>query len=91
MKWPKTFQRKITTIHAMRWTGDNYSDLRAWGAPVTFMADDEDLWLWVAANNGQLRLAEGEWIAQDEHGFYPIKDDHGTPFNYEELRQDSHA
>jgi hypothetical protein len=84
MKWPILLQRKPTTIRAMRWTGDNYSDIRAWGAPVTFMGqaragfDDEyqdhDLWLWVAANGVQMRLEMGEWIALDEIGYYPIKD-----------------
>lgn len=82
MKWPILLQRKPTTIRAMRWTGDNYSDLRAWGAPVTFMGQakfgfdeskEHDLWLWVSANGCQIRLEMGEWIAQDEIGFYPIK------------------
>ena len=92
MKWPQTYQREPTFVQAMRWTGDNYSDLKAWGAPVTFMGDDGELWLWVAANKGQLKLELGEWIAKDHLGFYPIKDNgHGRPTNYQPAQQDQHA
>lgn len=75
MKWPILLQRKPTTIRAMRWTGDNYSDIRSWGAPVTFMGGEEgrdpesDLWLWIATISTQVRLEEGEWITQEESGF----------------------
>ena len=30
--------------------------------------------IWVAANNAWLALEEGEWVLQDELGFYPCKD-----------------
>ena len=100
MKWPETFERIPTIIQAMRWTGDNFSDLKAWGAPVTFMGErdgfdeshDADLWLWVEANKGQLRLELGEWIAKDHLGYYPVKDNgHGCPTNYQRMSQNQHA
>lgn len=95
MKWPVILVRKPTTIEAMRWTGDNFCELRSWGAPVTFMGDERDepnppLWLWVSANNAQLRLEEGEWIAKDEIGFYPIKNEM-IEKNYTPMQQDPHA
>lgn len=31
--------------------------------------------LWVAANQSWLPLVPGEWVIQDELGFYPCKDD----------------
>ena len=70
----------------MRWTGDNVNELRAWGAPVTFLGDQPDLWLWVEANKGQLRLERGEWILKDNLGFYPVKaGSDGFPANYQEV------
>lgn len=92
MKWPQWFQREPTFVQAMRWTGDNYNELKAWGAPVTFFNGGTDLWLWVEANQGQLRIEEGEWIAKDHLGYYPIKDNgHGRPTNYQPATQDQHA
>lgn len=95
MKWPETFERIPTTIQAMRWTGDNYNDLKSWGAPVTRINGDNDpdtIWLWVQANQGQLKLELGEWIARDHLGYYPVKDDgHGSPTNYRRIIQDRHA
>ena len=32
-------------------------------------------WLYVAANDAWLQIEDGEWVAKDDHGFYPIKDD----------------
>ena len=75
MKWPILLRRKPTTIRAMRWTGENYSDLKAWGAPVSFLGGGEKMWLWVEANRVQIPVDEGEWIAKDELGYYPIKDE----------------
>lgn len=43
--------------------------------------------LWVSANQTWLPIQIGEWIAQDEHGFYPIKDNGGKPFNYVEANK----
>jgi hypothetical protein len=69
----------------MKWTGDNYSDLRQWGAPVCYVQTPQpvfdefdspwknELHLWVEANKRQLPLKLGEWIAKDELGFYPIQ------------------
>lgn len=31
--------------------------------------------LWVAANTQWLPIADGEWVAKDKIGFYPIKDE----------------
>lgn len=84
MKWPILLRRKPTTIRAMRWTGDNYSDLKAWGASVYLDTTRGVLVLWVAANNASLDLEEGEWIAHDEIGYYPIKDEM-IKRNYDEV------
>ena len=29
----------------------------------------------MAANDAWLQIEDGEWVAKDDHGFYPIKDD----------------
>ena len=78
MKWPILLEKLPVRINAMRWTGDNYSDLKAWGAPVSFLGGGEKLWLWVQANTAQLPIDLGEWIAKDDLGFYPIKHDDNT-------------
>ncbi|AZS12640.1 hypothetical protein HWB99_gp104 [Mycobacterium phage DrLupo] len=82
MNSPKRYRRIPTEINAIQWTGDNQFDIEAFGANV--IVENGCLTLYVAANNAWLPLERGEWIAQDEHGFYPIKDDQGRPFNYQE-------
>jgi hypothetical protein len=72
-----TYISRPTEIEAIRWTGNNWDDVRAW-------CDDHVLpgglyemrvKLYVAANEAWVIIERGEWIAKDRHGFYPVKDD----------------
>lgn len=45
-------------------------------------ADFKEANLFVAANNSWLPIAEGEWVAKDQFGFYPIKNAGDRPVNY---------
>lgn len=69
----KTFQRKPTQIQAVQWTGQNRSEISEFGAQVRSTRTSA-LSLWVEANKAWLDLEQGEWIAKDQLGFYPIKD-----------------
>jgi hypothetical protein len=83
MKQPKTFQREPTIIEAIQWTGDNRQALDDFGCTVAHYGDV--LRLFVQANQAWLPLEVGEWIAHDEHGYYPIKDGGEAPCNYREV------
>ena len=47
-------------------SGEMFDDFRNKGASAA---------LWVDANSQWLPVQDGEWIAKDRHGFYPIKAD----------------
>jgi hypothetical protein len=85
----KVYRSVPTEIRAIQWTGNNeiaiarftidcpptqHSPMRGIG----FQCRSE-IWprakLWVNANQDWLTIDKGEWVAQDMHGFYPIKDD----------------
>lgn len=71
---PKVYQRLPTTIEAIRWTGSNFDEIKQWcGDHVKI--EDSVLKLFVKANIRWLPLVNGEWIAKDRIGFYPIQDD----------------
>lgn len=76
MDQPKLYQRKPTQLEAIQFTGENDDAIKAFGAEVkrTDIAG-KVLSLFVAANNGWLDLQVGEWIAKDDFGYYPIKDE----------------
>lgn len=92
MEQPKLFRRNPTEIRAIQWTGENISAVRLFtdpGGQVTyFEIRDGKGYLYVAANDAWLPIELGEWIAQDQFGFYPIKDDRGHPSNYTEAGYD---
>ena len=57
---------------------DMYAKSRAQGFGAEVKRTDiagKVLSLFVAANNGWLDLQVGEWIAKDDFGYYPIKDE----------------
>jgi hypothetical protein len=89
MTGPKTYLSKPSEIEALQWDGTNGAAVQAWAGADAFRYVEErtdaalakfgDLHpsavLYVAANEAWLDLDWGEWVARDEHGFYPIKAD----------------
>jgi hypothetical protein len=89
MTKPETYVSKPSEIEAMQWTGTSESVLAitGWVGRIStgefqdthgFIAYTEptpSAVLYVAANDGWLDLEVSEWVAKDDHGFYPIKDD----------------
>lgn len=96
MLQPKLFRREPTEILAIQWNGENVSAVQDFvgvveaegvsrgtkGFQVAGIKGTASLW--IAANQDWLPIEVGEWIACDEHGCYPIKDNGGKPFNYVE-------
>jgi hypothetical protein len=85
MRSPKTFEREPTTIEAIQWTGQNIDAIGDFGCTVEHYGGM--LRLFVQANQTWLPLEVGEWIARDEHGYYPIKDGGDRPSNYREVHK----
>lgn len=81
----KTYRKKPVEIQAIQWTGDNASDVREFAEPAFAVLHDLDrellnnpectAELYVAANSVWMAIETGEWILQDERGFYPCKPD----------------
>lgn len=71
---------KPKRIQAVQWTGKNLDECLALCATTTWTNDfrlnstGTEAQLYVEANRAWLDLEEGEWIAKDSLGFYPIKD-----------------
>lgn len=97
MQQPKLYRREPTEIRAIQWTGENLTAVKTFvgniGAPHERRSavelrpegpSDIKLYLFVAANNDWLPIVKGEWIAEDQFGYYPIKDTNGHPTNYTE-------
>lgn len=96
MEQPKLYRRKVTEVTAIQWTGQNLSAIQAFvglvetegvsrgtqGFQVAGIKDTASLW--VSANEDWLNVEVGQWIAKDQFGFYPIKDEQGKPANYVE-------
>lgn len=88
-----TYRKKlVVTIKALQYTGDNVEGLSQWVGKAPDGTNGFDVYrsgprLWVQANKSWLSIEEGEWVAKDRHGFYPIKDDPenpgSAPENYE--------
>ena len=64
-----------TQIRALRWTGTNGEAIKNWTGGFEYGPIDGSAVLWVDANHAWIEIEIGEWVAQDTHGFYPIKDD----------------
>lgn len=76
MTGPQRFRKKPVEIEAMRWTFDTVQAMKAWVGDHCYPdPSTRRLKLFVQANAAWLYLNEGEWVAKDRHGFYPIKDD----------------
>lgn len=77
--------RAIKTVEAEQFTGDNIPAVQKWmgdrgdffGIDPEDRGDNPDATgsLWVAANSVWMGIEPGEWIIEDEHGFYPCKPD----------------
>lgn len=76
----KRYRKRPVEIEAAQYLGTNVEEIQEWvgEAPEggkafgVFRAGPR---LWVDANQSWLPIEEGEWIANDRHGFYPIKND----------------
>lgn len=70
---PKRYIKDPVTVEALRWTGDNYAEVKAWvGDDFDINYEDSGVnhlytvdWDWVP-------IATGDWIVRDELGFRPI-------------------
>lgn len=75
----RTYTKRPGSVEALQYTGaqPNTADLFDWTdgdfQPGNGSAEMPPR-LWVAANKSWLPLEEGEWVAKDSLGFYPIKD-----------------
>lgn len=77
MEQPKMYRSKPRVKLAMQWTGANASPLIDWTSGAFTPSPRVHgmvARLYVKANDSWLPLDIGEWIVEDENGFYPIKD-----------------
>lgn len=81
MHQPLHYRSVPTEIEAIQWTGTNPYAVRAFTGETdnhfVFATQDgiENAELYVAANKSWVHISVGEWVAKDELGFYPIKDE----------------
>jgi len=73
---PDLYASNPTTVRAMQYHEKEAAALAAWVGPsrLKYRPKIHLTQLWVAANESWLPLDEGEWVIQDELGFYPCKD-----------------
>lgn len=73
---PGLWQSNPVTLRAMQYHEKEVAALAAWLGPsrVKYRPRVHLTQIWVAANKAWLPLEEGEWVLQDELGFYPCKD-----------------
>ncbi len=75
---PDLYQSNPVTVHAKQWTGENLDDLVGWIGEKNLDVSPPGIKPWVnlfvAANKRWLEIEIGEWIIEDELGFYPCKD-----------------
>lgn len=96
----KRYRKRPIIIEAMQWTGANSDAVVAFVGTVerpdsewlgkdgfVASASDHSACLYVAANNGWLDVDQGEWVAKDSEGYYPIKEPVFAR-TYEELNDD---
>jgi hypothetical protein len=82
MNAPRRFRKRPVEIEAMQWTANNAEAMLCWMGDkfATICPDDRTddpdatAQIWVAANGRWLPIVNGEWVARDSEGFYPIKD-----------------
>ncbi|MEU2002047.1 hypothetical protein ACH47B_13245 [Rhodococcus sp. NPDC019627] len=83
---PQTFRKRPVEIQAVRWTGENLTEVHEFTGEGKFaiLAEidrmvcgnpDCTAELFVAANRVWMAIETGEWIIQDAKGFYPCKPD----------------
>lgn len=73
---PDRYASNPTTVMAMQYHEKEVGALGVWVGHrnLKYRPGIHLTQLWVAANNSWLPLEEGEWVLQDELGFYPCKD-----------------
>lgn len=75
----RSYTSKPTQIEAIQWRkGVNDDEVAEWTdtpRAIGFVLGEGCGRLWVAANSSWVIIDDGEWVAKDRHGFYPIKDD----------------
>lgn len=91
----KRYRKRPIIIEAMQWTGANSDEIRSWmvedvDGKEWFTTNDDaahTAQLFVAANHAWLTIEQGEWVAKDSEGYYPIKEPVFAR-TYEELNDD---
>lgn len=73
---PAQYTSSPVTITAHRYREENVAALASWMGTqnVRYRPRIHLTQIWVAANEAWLPLEDGEWVIQDELGFYPCKD-----------------
>ncbi|MGS2592213.1 hypothetical protein [Streptomyces hebeiensis] len=67
----KAFIGKPVLVHAVKWTGDNFAEIKLWGGSLVFLRDGN---LFVHTINGVVPALVGDWITRGTQGeFYPIR------------------
>jgi hypothetical protein len=84
MDKPKRYRKRPIVIEAIQWTGANLAAVQTFvGAnnepggvpgPAFDVFPERGAMLYVHANRSWLPIDDGEWIATDSEGFYPIKE-----------------
>lgn len=73
---PAQYTSSPQTITACQYREESVAALASWTGPenVRYRPKIHLTQLWVEANKAWLPLEDGEWVIQDELGFYPCKD-----------------
>lgn len=76
MESPARFITRPTQTMAMQWTGDNTESVKNWVGNAFRLAEAENTaLLWVASVAHYVEMEPGDWIVQNELGFYPRKEE----------------
>lgn len=76
MEKPIRVVKKLIAQEVIQYTGDNREALHRFGVPTQIeIGIPSALSIFVAANRTYVPIEVGEWVAKDDLGFYPIKDE----------------
>jgi hypothetical protein len=75
MSAARLFRKRVRTVEAIQWTGENFDELHAWGlGHISRSARGDDLR--VETPSGVVFAAWGDWIVKGApDDFYPVKRD----------------
>jgi hypothetical protein len=75
MESPARFITRPTAVMAMQWTGSNAEALAQWTKKAFVPPrDDMDAQLWADSVAHYIAMEVGDWVVQNDLGFYPRKE-----------------